>query len=147
MQGLALSSRRAHATRSILIAIAIGGCRAEPRLPEMRLWTDDLAIRVSLDPVPPVAREAVRYRIVVRDKESGQPIEGGEGQIFATSQDRRSVWDSFTPGPELGTYYARLRFVTSGDWAVAIRFRRDSTKRLQRADWVQAVRTPAGPGA
>jgi hypothetical protein len=112
----------------------------------MRLWTDDFAIRVSMEPTPPVAREAVAYRVVVRDKATGQPIDGGEGQIFATSRDRTSAWDSFVAGPEVGTYHARLRFATAGDWAIAIRFRRDSTARLERADWVQAVRTPSGPG-
>jgi len=29
--------------------------------------------------------------------------------------------------------------VTSGDWAIAIRFRRDSTSKLERTDWMQDV--------
>lgn len=131
---------------ALAACLATVGCRAERRVPEMRLWTDDFAIRVSMEPAPPVAREAVAYRVIVRDKATGQPIDGGEGQIFATSRDRASAWDSFVAGPEVGTYHARLRFATAGDWAIAIRFRRDSTARLERADWVQAVRAPSGPG-
>jgi hypothetical protein len=30
--------------------------------------------------------------------------------------------------------------VTAGDWAIAIQFRRDSTKPLERIDWMQQVR-------
>jgi hypothetical protein len=124
----------------ILMFALLGACSESPRARDLRFWTDDLAIRVSSDPLPPRAREPVMYRITVRDKETGQPVENGEGQIFATSRDRANTWDSFAPGPELGTYYAKLSFITAGEWAVAIRFRRDSTKTLERMDWRQEVR-------
>ena len=56
-------------------------------------------------------------------------------------------FDSFTPAPEVGTYTARLTFVTAGDWKVGLRFRRDSTQAIERAeDWVQTVAAPRPPG-
>jgi hypothetical protein len=42
-------------------------------------------------------------------------------------------------GPEVGTYHAKLNFVVAGMWAVAIRFRRDSLRPLERIDWMQQV--------
>jgi hypothetical protein len=126
----------------------LAGCQGGgPRLPELRFWTDDFEYRVTSDPVPPRAREPIIYSVVIRDKESKQPIEGGEGRIFATNRDGVTTWDSFVPGHQLGTYTAKLRFITAGEWAVAIQFRRDSTKTLQRLDWRQDVRAAREPGA
>jgi hypothetical protein len=102
---------------------------------------------VSSDPMPPRARENVVYKIVVRDKKTRQPIDAGEGRIFATSEDRANTWDGLERGPELGTYYGRLHFITSGTWAVAIQFRRDSTASLERVDWMQDVLQAHDPGA
>ena len=64
--------------------------------------------------MPPRALEDMRFRVVVRDKKTGQPIEGGQGRIFATNEDRHSIDNGFAAGPELGTYYATLRFVNAG---------------------------------
>ena len=112
----------------------------------VRLVTDDLVIRVSFDPMPPRAIDDVTFRVVVRDRETGQPIEKGEGRIFATNEDRHSIANGLTPGPEVGTYYTTLRFVNAGPWAMGIQFRRDSTKRLQRTnDWMQDVLPDSGP--
>jgi hypothetical protein len=131
---------RALRVAAVLAAGLAAACEpAEPRTNELRMWTDDMALRVSADPSPPRAREPVIYKVVVRDKESGQPIEGGEGRIFATSRDGASTWYPLEPGPELGTYYGRLKYITAGEWAVAIQFRRDSTKKLERMDWMQEV--------
>jgi hypothetical protein len=77
---------------------------------------------------------------VVRDKESGQPIEGGQGIIYAETRDGAKTWDSFEAGPELGTYYATLKYVVAGDWAMGLRFRRDSAQKLEQVDWMQEVR-------
>ena len=35
---------------------------------------------------------------------------------------------------------ASLNFITAGDWAVGLRFRPDSTKALEKVEWVQTVR-------
>ncbi len=124
----------------VAVATAVAGSCSSPPNTDMRQWTDDLTFRISNDPTPPRARERITYKVVVRDKGSGQPIEKGEGRIFATSKDGANSWDSFEPGPEPGTYYANMKFITAGAWAVALQFRRDSTQKLERVDWMQEVR-------
>lgn len=110
------------------------------RTPGISLISDSFIIRVSSEPVPPHARERNLYKVVVLDRKTNQPIENGEGRIFATSRDAVNVWDGLAAGPEVGTYYGTLNFITAGDWAVAVQFRRDSTQRLERVDWMQDVR-------
>lgn len=105
----------------------------------MKFMTEDMELRVLPDPVPPRAREPIRYRVVVTDKSTGEPVEAGRGQIFATSADGIDAYDPLVKGPELGTYYATMQFITAGQWAVAVRFQRDSTKKLERMDWMQEV--------
>jgi len=127
----------------MLLAVA-GSCSRSERPPGINLVSSSYAFTVSADPSPPAAREAVLFKVVVRDRKTSEPIENGEGRIFATSRDVVNVWDSFTLAPELGTYYGKLQFITAGDWAVAIQFRRDSTHRLERVDWMQDVRPERG---
>ena len=124
---------------ALLVAVVAAACQQGPRDLSMSFLTEDMELRVLPDPVPPRAREAIRYKVVVRDKETGEPIETGTGQIFATSQDGIDAYDPLVKGPELGTYYATMHFITAGQWAVAIRFQRDSTKKLERMDWMQEV--------
>ena len=119
--------------------LAVSSCSPEGPDLSIRLKSDDMSYRIYADPAPPRAREDTKYRVVVRDSKTGQPIEGGEGRIFATSRDNINTWDPLLPGEELGTYYGKLSFITAGEWAVAIEFRRDSTQRLQRVDWMQEV--------
>ena len=123
----------------MMVAVVAAACRPGPRDLSMKLMTEDMELRVLPDPVPPRAREPVRYKVVVSDRETGEPIEAGQGQIFATSQDGVDAYDPLVKGPELGTYYATMHFITSGQWAVAIRFQRDSTRKLERMDWMQEV--------
>lgn len=135
--------RSALAGAALFAALAGAGCNPPQKRSDIRLWGDDIALRVSTDPAPPVAREKVVYRVIVRDKESGQPIEGGEGRIFAESRDGAKTWNALLAGPEPGSYYGTLNYITAGDWAIAIQFRRDSLSRIQRVDWMQGVRAPA----
>lgn len=130
------------------LTIAVAGCGNGPKATELRLWSDNYAFRVTVDPMPPKALEQATYRVVVQDKKTGQPIEGGEGRIFATSEDRANTSDGFKKEKELGTYSGRLFFATTGDWAAAIQFRRDKDQRmpLERVDWIQTVRPAAEPG-
>jgi hypothetical protein len=123
----------------ILAATIVTACKSGPRDLSMPFLTADMELRVLADPLPPRAREPIRYKVVVRDKETGEPIETGRGQIFATSQDGVDSYDPLVKGEELGTYYATMHYITSGQWAVAIRFQRDSTKPLERMDWMQEV--------
>ena len=97
------------------LAVAGAACDPQPRVPELRSASDTYLFATSSDPVPPRARERTVYKVVVRDKKTRQPIENGEGQVFATSRDGASTWDGLEPAPEIGTYYGKLRFVTAGD--------------------------------
>ena len=132
-----------------LAAAILAGCGPDTgaRATDIR-GGDKLALRISFEPTPAYAREPIRYRVRVQDRESGQPIENGWGQVYATSQDRKNIFDNLVAGPELGTYYGTLNFLTAGQWAVAVRFRRDSLAPLETVDWrqgVQAERTPEFP--
>src|SRR5437773_11792302 len=101
-----------------------------------------------MDPMPQGALEAIVYRLVVQDNKTGQPIETGEGRIFATSADRANTSDGLKKEKEVGTYSGRLFFATTGDWAAAIQFRREKNPRLplERVDWTQAVNLASEPG-
>jgi hypothetical protein len=120
-------------------AAALAACRSEPQTPSLRQWTEDLAFQITSEPMPPHARERTLFKVIVRDKKSRRPIEVGEGQIYASSRDGKNIFDALDKGPELGTYYGTLNFITSGTWAVAIRFRRDSTGKIQTINWMQDV--------
>jgi len=131
-----------------LTAATLTSCGSNPKALELRLWSDSYAFRVTVDPTPPKALEPIAYRIVVQDKKTGQPIETGEGRIFATSADRANTSDGFKKEKEVGTYSGRLFFATSGDWAAAIQFRREQNSRmpLERVDWIQTVLQASEPG-
>lgn len=129
-----------------LCAFAAGGCRRDNTPRPFRAHSTTMTFRITPDPSPPIARQPTLYKVVVQDKESNQPIEGGEGRIFAESRDGAKTFYPLTPGPELGTYYGTLRYVLAGEWAVAIQFRRDSTdstSAIERIDWMQEVQGAA----
>lgn len=133
----------------VALGIAPAACTAPPSsdAKTIRLWTDDYYIRVTSDPSPPRALEQVKYTIVVQDKKTRQPIDVGEGRIFATNEDRKNTDNGFEKAPEPGTYRTTLFFATAGPWAMGIQFRRDSTQRLQRTnDWMQDVAAATEPG-
>jgi hypothetical protein len=144
-----LVSRAARCVRRAMPLVVFGGLVAacttqdpEAKL-DTRLWTNDLAIRVRFTPRPPYAREETLVRVVVTDKETGAPVENGEGRIYAMSRDSVNIFDGLERGPEPGTYYAKLSFLTAGEWALGLQFRRDSTQSLQTVDdppWYQSVR-------
>jgi hypothetical protein len=123
-------------TAAAALAAACGGERG-PR--PLRQMSDSYLFTITPDQAPPPAREWINYKVLVRDRDSRQPIDAGEGQIYASNRDGAQTWDGLAKGREIGTYYGRLNFVTSGDWAVAIRFRRDSTARLEKTEWMQDV--------
>jgi hypothetical protein len=141
------NKRRRRVARVALFAAAwLAACSFEKPKPELRLYTDDLAIRVSFEPVPPRSLTDIKFRVTVRDRKTGQPIEGGQGRIFATNEDHHSIDNGLTAGQEPGAYYTTLRFVNAGPWAMGIQFRRDSLRVLQRTnDWMQDVLPDSGP--
>ena len=120
----------------MLMTISCGAGRPQG---ELRLISPTYRFTITPSQSPPHAREAILYKVVIRDRESSQPIETGEGQIYANNAERARTWDGFSKGAELGTYYGKLNFVTAGTWVVAIRFRRDSLHRLETVEWVQQV--------
>ena len=131
-------------------AVAVVGasaCSNPERALENRQWSDSFAFRITVDPMPPRAIEDANYKIVVQDKKTGEPIETGQGRIFATSRDGANTDDGLQKGKEVGTYYGRLFYPTTGDWAIALQFRRDSTSKLERVDWTQSVNNATGPGS
>lgn len=132
---------------ALAIAVTALACGGGDHSTEMRQWTNDMAFRISVTPLPPVAEEITKFKIVVQDKDSGQPIETGQGRIFATSTDRAQAGDGLAKGKEVGTYYANVRFPVSGEWSVGLQFRRDSTRSLERTqDWQQTVLAPPPMG-
>jgi hypothetical protein len=124
---------------------ACGGGDNSP--PPLRQNSMSYAYVIKPDDSPPHARQDIHYVIQVVDTKTRQPIENGEGQLFAGKPIEESAptgpqsktWDALTYGPEVGTYHAKLNFVIAGTWAVALRFRRDSLHPLERIDWMQDV--------
>lgn len=125
---------------TLLLVLTLLACAPrEARERNLRLNSTNYAFTITPGVSPPFARENTLYKIVVRDRKSRQPIETGEGQIYANNIERASTWDGFQKGAELGTYYGKLNFITAGTWAVAIRFRRDSLSKLETIEWIQEV--------
>lgn len=140
---------RAAATRAAAFAAALllaSACNPAADPPKgMPAYTDHFAYRITSDPMPPRARERVTFKIVVRDKSTNQPVDGGEGLLYGNMQDPTvKVWDSFIAGAAPGTYYANVHYVAAGEWAMGMRFRRDSTQKLEQVDWMQTVHNAQG---
>ncbi len=124
----------------VLVPLLLGVAACGPsKPPGNRQWTDDLAMTITPDIIPPRAAERIKYTVVVRDKKSGQPIDAGQGRIFATNVSKATVWNGLAKGDGPGEYTTTIFYPTAGLWAVAMEFRRDSTQRLQRVDWQQEV--------
>jgi hypothetical protein len=110
-----------------------------PRRPEIRQGTKTYLFNITSDPIPPHAREDVLYTITVKDRETGQPIETGEGRIFANTLEGARTYDGFVKAAAVGAYQGKLRYVKAGQWAVGIQFHSDSTKPLEKTEWMQDV--------
>lgn len=137
---------RAFAVLGTPVMIAIMACGPSEPATDIREWTDDMAFRISVSPLPPVSEGITTFKIVVKDKETGQPIETGQGRLFARNVEGAMVGNGLDKGKEVGTYYARVRFPVSGEWSVAMQFRRDSTKKLEDIqDWRQTVNPAPSP--
>lgn len=136
-----------HSSLVALFGLLLAACTASDRpRGELRFWTDRYAVRISATPSPPRARARTLYRVVISDKESGRPMERAEGQIYASNGQGTDIFDALEPGPELGTYYATLRFINSGEWALNMRFRGapgDTIERASPDSWRQVVAAAA----
>ncbi len=142
-------SRVAALLTSMAASVTLAACGAGGKpAGEMRFVTNDFVIRVSAESLPVRAMETIRYRVVVSDAKTGKPIDDGQGRIFATNADRKTTWNGLEYTGQLGTYRSNLWLVTSGLWAMAIQFRRDSTQPLQKTeDWTQDVLAGAPIGS
>ena len=128
-------------TAALAVAVAVAGnaCGGDEGPPPLRQLSNSYSYTISPDDSPPHARQDIHYSIQIFDRKTRQPIENGEGRIFSNNAQSAKTWDGFTYGPEVGTYHAKLNFVVAGQWAVAIQFRRDSLRPLERIDWMQDV--------
>lgn len=134
--------RRALVMAIAMVAlVACGPKAAVTPTTDYRAFTEHYAFNITSEPSPPHAREKTVFKIRVRDKNSSQPIEGGEGIIYGNTEDGGGkTWDSFTPGQAPGTYTANLKFIVAQNWALALQFRKDSTQKLEKVDtWYQQV--------
>ena len=131
-----------------LVASVTEACNSGPSgPPAMHQYSKSYDYTIRPDQAPPHARDDIHYSITILDRKTRQPIENGDGQLFAgkpidadvPSGPQSKTYDGFAYGPEVGVYHAKLNFVIPGTWAVAIRFRRDSLHPLERIDWMQDV--------
>ncbi len=130
------------AVRAVYAAVAAAttaGCGGDNTPPPLREMSNTYSYIIRPDDVPPHARQDIHYVIQILDRKTRQPIEAGEGQLFASNGEGAKTWDGLRYGPEIGIYHAKLNFVVAGTWAGAIRFRRDSLRPLERIDWMQEV--------
>jgi len=132
---------RVLAMSGIIVAVcAISSCgRSEARQPEIHYITKTYAFTIVPSEAPPHARDDITYKVFIRDRDTREPIQNGEGQIYSNNREGAHTWDGFRYGPEVGTYYGKLNYITSGVWAVGLRFRRDSLHPLEKIEWMQDV--------
>lgn len=133
---------RAAAVLAVVAAVEIvsASCgRSEAQQHEMFYYTPHYTFTITPSEAPPHAREPITYKVVILDRDTHEPIQNGEGQIYSNNREGARTWDGFAYGPEIGTYYGKLNYVTAGLWAVGIRFRRDSLHPLEKLEWMQDV--------
>jgi hypothetical protein len=134
---------------SLVAIVAFAACDSSSRpANEIRFTTDDYVIRVSAEEMPTRALDPIHWRVIVSDIKTGKPIENGQGRVFATNKDHKTIANGLAPTGELGTYRTNLMFVTAGLWAMGIQFRADSTQKLQQTqDWTQDISAAEEVGA
>src|SRR5438105_3892797 len=123
--------------RVLVFAASVGllaACGSSSRDLSIRQATRSYRYEIRADSLPPYANEWVNYTVTVLDRKSEQPIQNGEGQIYGQHVEGAKTWDGFVYGPEVGTYHAKLRFAIGGNYAMALRFRRDSLAPLETTD-------------
>jgi hypothetical protein len=132
---------RAIGISAVIVAVcAISSCgQSEAKQHELHYISKSYSFTIVPSEAPPHARDDIRYKVFIRDRDTREPIQNGEGQIYSNNKEGARTWDGFSYGPEVGTYYGKLNYVTSGLWAVGLRFRRDSLHPLEKIEWMQDV--------
>jgi hypothetical protein len=133
--------RAAGSVAAILVGcIAAASCgRSEAKQYELHYISKTYSFTITPSEAPPHAREEITYKVFIRDRDTREPLQNGEGQIYSNNKEGARTWDGFAYGPEVGTYYGKLNYTTSGLWAVGLRFRRDSLHPLEKIEWMQDV--------
>jgi len=90
--------------RGALLVATLGALVASvdcgpPRRPEIRQGSKSYLFNITSDPIPPHAREDVKYTVTVLDRESGQPT---ETPTPATEQMQKDV-DAIKPDTPIGS--------------------------------------------
>jgi hypothetical protein len=135
----AAPSRRLAAAALAFALTAAASCGGPDHQLELRQGTESYKFVITSNPVPPHAREDVIYTVTVTDRKTGQPIETGEGRIFANTRDGARTYDGFVKAPQVGAYSAKLSYVTAEQWAVGIQFHSDASRPLEKTEWMQDV--------
>ncbi len=135
----AASTRRVVGAALALALTGVASCGGGARPLELRQGTDNYKFVITSDPIPPHAREDVIYTITVTDRKTGQPIETGEGRIFANTREGARTYDGFVKAPQVGAYSAKLNYVSAEQWAVGIQFHSDASRPLEKTEWMQDV--------
>ena len=135
----AAPSRRLAAAALAFALTGAASCGGPDHQLELRQGTESYKFVITSNPIPPHAREDVIYTVTVRDRKTGQPIETGEGRIFANTRDGARTYDGFVKAPQVGAYSAKLSYVTAEQWAVGIQFHSDASKPLEKSEWMQDV--------
>jgi hypothetical protein len=134
-------ARVAGAGMLLLAATGASSCFGGDHQLELRQGTESYKFVITSDPIPPHAREDVIYTVKVTDRKTGQPVETGEGRIFANTgvNGGPRTFDGFQKAPQVGTYTAKINYVSSEQWAVGIQFHSGASKPLEKTEWMQDV--------
>ena len=132
-------ARRVAASVLLGALLGVSSCGGPDHQLELRQGTDTYKFVITSDPIPPHAREDVIYTITVTDRKTGQPIETGEGRIFANTREGARTYDGFVKAPQIGAYSAKLNYVSAEQWAVGIQFHSDASRPLEKTEWMQDV--------
>jgi hypothetical protein len=131
--------------RCILAAcslLATSACEGTGSPNALRQGTPSYLLSITVPATPPVVQDDVTYVISVRDRSTGQPIETGEGRLFARSAEQ--IVSPLIKAPQVGQYRATVRFPHAGAWMLGIRFREPRVKELELTQWGQLVRSTNG---
>jgi hypothetical protein len=127
----------------MLTLLLAASCDGASTNRELRQGTTSYQFTITVPNARPSVRDDVTYVIVARDRTTNQPIESGEGRIFARAG--AELGDSLVKAPQVGQYTGTLRFPSAGGWVVGVQFRDQRVTAFEHTQWVQEVRsaTPA----
>ncbi|MFL5489016.1 MAG: hypothetical protein ACJ8AJ_11085, partial [Gemmatimonadaceae bacterium] len=69
--------------------------RTEAKQREMHYITKTYSLTIVPSEAPPHAREEIVYKVFIRDRDTREPIQNGEGQIYSNNREGARTWDGF----------------------------------------------------